>query len=836
MWISSDACLALLAGFAFSACAAPDSSPEFQRGQLASAVEAPLTAYVRVESTDASGTRQYFESSPIETVDNETLELATGVRLPEPGSEVRYTIETWAGQSAEDADMESGVRIYGYSPEQLDPEAAVRKARRCADHFPPERVEREIRYARGLDPTPSRRVLTRGSDRALRSAAPGDTLIARVCGPQPPGYDLPAHRLYYDLAVGWGREEVTEEIQRVRAERNMRVAEAQRGLEAILVAHGGRALDRSLSRNCLTVELERDAIYELSSFDEDIARIIVDPPESAISVHEADGESGRHGTQLHQFYEGEDLGEHSPTRSNGYYDLTLGIVDEGFQDKHLAFHDTSSDSPSARLRAYRCTGGTASCSSSASCSYIADLPWLFSGINADGDHGTIVAGIAAADLTDGQDPNKTGAYQIKYSGHANEATLVLYQGDNAYCGNRAAGIRHAGQAELDVLSLSICNGNNTYGDQCEGPYPCKPEDDCDCVGTDGTSDAVNDAFDDGTLVVKAAGNTSGTNNCCRCTVTSPGDAVGALTIGGTMAGCSDDHNDARFAGIASFSAEGGGETGRPGYRSVVDLVAPAYRKRVAACRDPTENGNCGTDDYRGNTNCSSGTSYATPLVAAAAIDFKENWIENRTPASWLDNAGVFKTLMLLMGDRYWSDDDGGYYRVRNFHTRWGGGRLKMRMFDSAGMDSPWSVRSTKYWLEDEESEYVWIGAGGDEATPLPSDVESLKVVMWWKEDYLDSLAANIDLTVYEYQSDCSTLVSTDYSGSYDTKKMFFFDDAGGHCWRVRLAAHDVPYGTGRWVNLAYYWEDGDRDDVDGPDLTCGNPACTEVDAEDIELP
>jgi len=104
---------------------------------------------------------------------------------------------------------------------------------------------------------------------------------------------------------------------------------------------------------------------------------------------------------------------------------------------------------------------------------------------------------------------------------------------------------------------------------------------------------VNEAWDDGLIVVVAAGN-MGPN---RCTITTPGISRKVITVG-----CSDDYKEVSVMGSRMVDYSGRGPTGSCVLKP--DLVAPGAS--IISC-----------SNQRGQYTTKSGTSMATPLVSGA---------------------------------------------------------------------------------------------------------------------------------------------------------------------------------------------------------------------------
>lgn len=114
---------------------------------------------------------------------------------------------------------------------------------------------------------------------------------------------------------------------------------------------------------------------------------------------------------------------------------------------------------------------------------------------------------------------------------------------------------------------------------------------------------VNEAWDDGLIVVVAAGN-MGPN---RCTITTPGISRKVITVG-----CSDDHKEVNVMGSRMVDYSGRGPTGSCVLKP--DLVAPGAS--IISC-----------SNQRAQYTTKSGTSMATPLVSGAIALLLEKYPE-----------------------------------------------------------------------------------------------------------------------------------------------------------------------------------------------------------------
>ena len=209
----------------------------------------------------------------------------------------------------------------------------------------------------------------------------------------------------------------------------------------------------------------------------------------------------------------------------------------------------------------------------------------------------------------------------RYMGVAPKANLlegkVLNRWGWGYDSWIIAGIEWAVENGADVISMSL-----------GGP----PTD-----GTDPLSQAVDWAFDQGVLVVVAAGNMGG-----YFSITSPGSARKALTVGAV------DKDD----NIAWFSSRGP----TLDYRVKPEIVAPG----VDICSSVPEY------LFHKSYDCWSGISMATPHVAGAAALVKQ-FIRKFYPDYDLDIPPVLKSILMIV-----ATDDLGY----NVYEQ-GAGRLNI---------------------------------------------------------------------------------------------------------------------------------------------------------------
>jgi len=158
----------------------------------------------------------------------------------------------------------------------------------------------------------------------------------------------------------------------------------------------------------------------------------------------------------------------------------------------------------------------------------------------------------------------------------------------------------------------------------------------------------------------------------------------------------------------------------------------------------------------------------------------------------------------------------------------------MRLFNAANMDSPWGFY-TSFTTVSDQTGYVDIHIQNPNGSRyLDAEVDRLKVVTWWYEPNLGSGESPADIVMHLYRGQTTSCVNYAISSSdnsYDTKKMVQVTthepfngavDPGEACWKLRLYPYVTPPNPldggqrRRTVYYAYYFEDWDRNDPDGP--------------------
>jgi hypothetical protein len=279
-------------------------------------------------------------------------------------------------------------------------------------------------------------------------------------------------------------------------------------------------------------------------------------------------------------------------------------------------------------------------------------------------------------------------------------------------------------------------------------------------------------------------------------VTSPGSGLGVFTVGSIGSSSSGTETTVRGATVSGFSSRGGaGSEG--GSRKIIDIAAYGYRQKLF-------------DSAGGYTGSGGGTSYASPTVVATALDFIDHY--KHEYSDLIDNPGLLAADLLLMGDR---TTDTASRATAGFDNLYGAGRLRARRFDAAGMDAPWGFSNGYVCIDDGAVYTIDINNGA----ALSTDVDSFQAVLWWYDSRHESDGTLDDIDLRLKTTAGSTLRS---SLSLDNKERVYHDGAGGQAVKLeivgyRATADNMGCGTDSMkVYYAYFYEDSDRDDVDGP--------------------
>jgi len=458
-----------------------------------------------------------------------------------------------------------------------------------------------------------------------------------------------AHRI--EQATARGLISTRADYDRIRtefgAEKQQRIAQSQLPVRDAITAMGGEIVAVYDNVWGLAARLTPTQIQRLAERP-DVAFIDADQPGQN---NEVTGIEVAEGSQLSQFTDASLSPVYDGENPGGSYDITFAMMEAGEPDDTHVGYEEGSGYTTSRFRAkYRCDNS--------SC-------WPVSSYTSPISHTSAVAGLRMGDLIDGQDSGVISTSERRRrSGYANEGRGYPF---NITSNNTAGGT--LALSNMQSLSVHPHVVNTSWG---------VPSYDGSCLGMSSFNAAANDLFENDTLPIVTAGNRKGSST--DCTIDAPASAIGVFTVGAhadtdTWFG---DETDVRGAPIWSQisptvkeSAMGGVSYSEGRYRSIVDLTAFGCRSKMF-------------DSGGSYTWQDCGTSYAAPTVTGAAMDFVD-WYKNEVNDD-IDNPGLLFANLLLMGDR---QSQSGKLTSR-FDSQWGAGRLKMRRYDDAGMDGPWS--------------------------------------------------------------------------------------------------------------------------------------------------
>ena len=627
----------------------------------------------------------------------------------------------------------------------------------------------DMRLVKGArEPAIERRKVGDGLADWLNSANEGEEAVVRMRIRRPVGYIPPRTALEAAIARG----EVTtpsEHLDRRREIREQHQAVVADTLRPVVAAIGAaNASDIYQGRNLFTIAgtLTTSQLLALVGRD-DVQRIelvgtMVDDAATGVEVIA--------GTQTFQFVDNGWLGIPSGSR------VPVGVIEiSGVDHDHKIFNDTTNTSSTRIVDMRTCT--TSSCTDATS-------------FSTPGWHATAVSGIVLGDLMDGQDSSVTSSTDREQrSGMAQEANLYFWKASTA------------SQTAYDVALDDIANQDNV---QILNMSQSNYTTDTNCSGQSVLSADVNDLYDLGILVFKSAGNQNH-QSTTDCTVGDPGAAVTAFTVGGhtNTWDAFTGETDVRSGTIWTENSDGSGDGSSRGgtslsegkWRSIIDVTAPAIRHWYANASGSYTYGPI------------AGTSFAAPTITGIAADYIDFYRETYSAA--IDDPGLLQANLLLFGDRY---VQGNLY---------GFGRVKTRMWNSAGLDGPYQWGSLETCISDTE-EYTYDLNSGN---LIDSDVDAIKAVTWYYPRDHESSSDYSDIDLYlQRSSDGSswTTVSAD-TNSYEEKgRVVTTGITSQYYWRLKIVGFDVHAGDPSCsggairVYFSFFYEDSDRDDGDGP--------------------
>lgn len=523
--------------------------------------------------------------------------------------------------------------------------------------------------------------------------------------------------------------------------------------------------------NGVTALFSRDAVETLL-LDGRVQRLeVTRPPEPAsttgIEILEA--------TQLTQFLDAGFDGHRNSGRNPWVSDIYAMIFDTSITQGHVAWKDGTG--PDSRLLGvYRDDDGNGLQLSS------------YSRKPTDEPHGNYVATQFVADLTDDQDPNITPpSHQLRKTGTTTE-TVFTFVMDEPYSDIPEA-------AEL-AIAFGVDVMNISYGSKNPSKF---------CDPNDSSAVAINKMMHHGVFVVASAGNEHG-DWPFICNAGPQASASGSFAVGAYQMSAADLNS----ADIWGDSSRGGDANGRP----IVQMTASSGRQGTNMVSYDIDTYEDMTGSYQYG-----GTSFAAPIVAGAAADLKDFFI-GYYGQLLANKVGLMFANMLLMGDG--EIEDGNQEPTTPVDPRWGVGRLRMRMFNEVGMDSPWRHRWGYCTLSQSEVfELALNPDASDVNQPVPEDVEFFRAALWFHEPNLGT-GVNTSVVPFLINQDGTGNTYLCSSAAPQSQRLFLEDQIRAKAWTIKATGGYLPasldpqdpwYGeTKRRIFVAAYFEDRDRDE------------------------
>ncbi len=553
-------------------------------------------------------------------------------------------------------------------------------------------------------------------------------------------------------------------------------------------AAGGEVLDVGWSSGWVTVRVSPQLGSELVQREDlgkvNFGELKFEPMSLSLKAIRA-----REGSDVQTYWNSGFYGQ----RSSGT--AMRAAVVEGFRinDDSCYFGENGGCGTERLKKIFECKFGCGSPTSKAAYDYAAT--------GDDVQHGAMVTSLLGADYTQDQadgfdvcDPlcsspvsscdHESNSFEGRASGMAKEVNIDYYDMDGSpyeFAWDDAFECAHGigtSCTKADVIS----NSNGRAGT-------------CDPADLVASEDELENAFDDGVLVVSALGNTTITTCTARSPATVPKVlAVNGIDLRNSPYATAPVHTNLQAArGGADIEMNG---TVRSGALSIADLAAPSdgitYSTRTllgAPGSDPDSPPRGCVDTSTGPG--VNGTSAATPIVAGSAMVLKARWLD--AGQTGISSPGRLHTLMLLMGDRA---AEGGGKKSAGTDDLFGFGRFKARLFKSgAPSSSPgsWDWRILTFTASTPDQKFIAFGG------PMSNGAELAKCVALQHED----MSNKDDISRFRLKArvrdpngsgQCvpgqGSVSATRTNSDFDSKKMVAFKDSStdieGECLEVEV--------------------------------------------------